>query len=62
MSMVVPHFSPESQKSAARHEESLLDKVLQDKGQTIPSPKERLQDVLNLFEEKNDALLGKQAP
>jgi hypothetical protein len=62
MSMVVPHFSPEGHKSVARHEESLLDKVLQDKGQTIPSPKERLQDVLNLFEEKNEALLGKQAP
>jgi hypothetical protein len=60
--MVVPHFAPEGQKSAARHEESLLDKVLQDKGQTIPSPKERLQDVLNLFEEKNEVLLGKQAP
>jgi hypothetical protein len=62
MSMVVPHFAPEGQKSAARHDESLLDKVLQDKGQTIPSPKERLQDILNVFGEKDDALLGKQAP
>jgi hypothetical protein len=61
MSMVVPHFAPEGQKSAARHDESLLDKVLQDRGHKIPSPKERLQDVLNLFGEKNDALFGKQA-
>ncbi len=61
MSMVVPHFAPEGQKSAARHDESLLDKILQDRGQNIPSPKERLQDVLNLFGEKNDALFGKQA-
>ena len=61
MSMVVPHFAPEGQKSVARHDESLLDKVLQDRGHKIPSPKERLQDVLNLFGEKNDALFGKQA-
>ena len=61
MSMVVPHFAPEGQKSSARHDESLLDKILQDRGQNIPSPKERLQDVLNLFGEKNDALFGKQA-
>jgi hypothetical protein len=52
MSMVVPHFAPEGQKSVARHDESLLDKVLQDRGYKIPSPKERLQDVLNVLGEK----------
>ena len=65
MSMVVPHFSPEGQKSQARYDQSLLDKMLQDRGQSIPSPKERLQDVCNLLglreEEEEEALLGLKA-
>lgn len=61
MSMVVPHFSPEGQKSAARHDESLLDKLLQERGQTIPSPKERLQDILNVFGEDEEGGVASQA-
>ncbi|MFM7622069.1 MAG: hypothetical protein ACKO57_03745 [Alphaproteobacteria bacterium] len=53
MSMIVPHFSPEGQ-STARHNESLLDKLLRERGQTIPTPKERLQDVLAMFGETDE--------
>jgi hypothetical protein len=61
MSMVVPHFSPEGHKSAARQDESLLDKLLQERGQTIPSPKERLQDILNVFGEDEEGGVASQA-
>jgi hypothetical protein len=49
--MVIPYFSPEGHKTAARQDQSLLDKVLAQIGKKIPSPKERLEDVLHLFEE-----------
>ena len=61
MSMVVPHFSPEGHKSVARHDESLLDKLLQERGQTMPSPKERLQDILNVFGEDEEGGVASQA-
>ncbi len=61
MSMVVPHFSPEGHKSVARQDESLLDKLLQERGQTIPSPKERLQDILNVFGEDEEGGVVSQA-
>ena len=61
MSMVVPQCSPEGHKSAARQDESLLDKLLQERGQTIPSPKERLQDILNVFGEDEEGGVASQA-
>ena len=50
MSMVVPYFSPEGQKNAARHDESMLDKLLEERGQKTMSPKARLDDLLSLFD------------
>lgn len=61
MSMVVPHFLPDGHKSAARQDESLLDKLLQERGQTISSPKERLQDILNVFGEDEEEGVASQA-
>ncbi len=62
MSMVVPYFSPEGQKNAARQDESLLDKLLQDRGHQFSSPKERLQGVLGLFEDDDPILMGTKEP
>ena len=51
MAMVVPLFVSDSQKTVARQDQSLLDKLLAQAGKKIPTPAERLQDAMRLFEE-----------